>query len=258
MKKEQLKTSSKKRATSSERIEAKLLKASRIGAVSAIAASFAHQIKNPLQIIRFNAEILHRKIQRANTNVQDNYLKNILKIEHSIDKINDLIDHVSRLLKDGTQEKTWINLEAVIESAFHLFKDQLSSRRIKAVIQQDKGKTMVHGDFTLLEQVFINLIVNARDALTNCKNPQIQVQICNDNSKVEITFSDNGVGIPEHLLEAVFESLFTTKEHGTGLGLWLCKTVIEQMKGKINIDSKEGLGTIFKIILPTKNDNDNK
>ena len=111
----------------------------------------------------------------------------------------------------------------------------------------------VYGNRVELEQVFINLFANARDALTSTPEPRIIVGLTQSSDKdITLTFSDNGEGISKENLKRVFDSLFTTKDEGTGLGLWLCYSVIEQqMNGSIKVESELGKGTTFILRLPT-------
>jgi signal transduction histidine kinase len=115
-----------------------------------------------------------------------------------------------------------------------------------------QNSPVVYGNRVELEQVFINLFANARDALTSTAKPKITVGLArSDDKEVTMTFSDNGEGISKDNLKRVFDSLFTTKAEGTGLGLWLCFSVIQQMNGTIKVESNLGKGTTFTICLPT-------
>ncbi len=239
-----------------KKIETEMLRASGIAAASAMASSFAHQINTPLQIIMSNAGVL-RDILSDNKRTEKTGMRNVDNIIYSVSKIKEIIDHLNRLVKGHSEEEDWVNLSTAIDNAFQLFSDQLRNRKVKVQLEipDTTQDIKVLGNFTKLEQVFINLIANARDAIASRPNPEIKLEVVSqvENSKVVVRFSDNGVGISKDNQKNVFKPLFSTKDEGVGLGLWLCNTVIEQMQGSIEMESEVNVGTLFTITLPTKN-----
>lgn len=224
----------------------------RITTVSAIATCFAHQINNPLQIMQGSIENLLDKVTPADREMEED----LLELRSQADKIHELIQHLYRLIKHDAHAQQYISIGKVLRSAHALFEKQLEHRRIAVEFlgpKSGQGDDVVYGDSVELEQVFINLFANARDALSKTANPKISVVMTQSRRKeITIQFSDNGAGISKEDLERVFHALFTTKREGTGLGLWLCFSVINQMDGNITVDSKLGQGTTFTIRLPTK------
>lgn len=101
-----------------------------------------------------------------------------------------------------------------------------------------------------MEQVFINLIANTRDALEGINTPRIGIHTLVKGEHVYVFFIDNGIGIPKKVQAKVFQSLYTTKSRGTGIGLWLFQSVIKQMKGRIQVYSFPNWGGIFTIEIP--------
>jgi signal transduction histidine kinase len=224
----------------------------RITTVNAIATCFAHQINNPLQIMQGSIEDLLEKLTPLDPKIEED----LLTLRSQADKIHELIQHLYRLIRHDSHAQQFISLKKVLLSAYGLFEKQLEHRGISFELRgprpgQNDGA--VYGDSVELEQVFINLFANARDALSKTPNPKISV-VLNQSRRKEVTirFSDNGEGISKENLKHVFASVFTTKDEGTGLGLWLCFSVINQMDGKITVDSKLGQGTTFTIRLPAK------
>lgn len=223
----------------------------RITTVNAIATCFAHQINNPLQIIQETVYSLSAKAQSGGAAMEDD----LKDLRESADRIHEMIQHLYKLISPDSGDREFLSVSKVILSAFALFEKQLQNRGINVELdglQDPQSNTVVYGNSVELEQVFINLFANARDALASTPDPRITVSMIPSREKeITIRFSDNGEGISEENLERVFDTLFTTKQHGTGLGLWLCFSVINQMEGRINVDSTLGEGTTFTISLPS-------
>lgn len=230
--------------------DAQLASAGRITTANAMATSLAHQINNPLHTIQ---TIIFR-LQKQISADQPKLKEDLAAIQLQADRINLLITHLNRLIKDDPQENSYFPAVEVLEGAFALFEEQLRSRHIKVDLTKVynlKHPLIAHGSTIKLEHVFINLIANSRDALRNRRRAEIRVSAeRSDADQITIDFSDNGVGIPEENVEKVFDSLFTTKRGGTGLGLWLCASVIYQMNGTIRVHSVPRKGTTFSIHLP--------
>jgi signal transduction histidine kinase len=232
-----------------------LLASGRITTANAMATCFAHQINTPLQIIQ---GIIYRLLKKKEQIEKTEFINGLIKIQQTADTINAFTNHLNNLIKDDTEEHRFVKIGEVILGAFALFEQQLRYRRIKvdlSEIESDNGKTFVFGNRIELEHVFINLIANARDALENTAQRQIKVSFRSDERAITISFADNGQGISEENSKRIFESLFTTKPKGTGLGLWLCYSVIHGMSGKIEVKSRLGEGTTFIIRLPNKRNN---
>jgi signal transduction histidine kinase len=234
--------------------EAQLIAAGRITTANAMATSLAHQINNPLQIIQTIVYKLIRKIPPDQTEIKEN----LTKIQLHADRIHILIAHLNKLIKDEPDEYSYFDISEVIHSACSLFDEQLKSRRIRLNLSEvdNNNWLIVYGNQIKLEQVFINLIANARDALRHTRRAEITISTNQSNEQnVVIHFRDNGKGIPEKNIDRIFESLYTTKQGGTGLGLWLCSSVIQQMNGTIEVESIRKKGTKFIIALPNRGGN---
>jgi signal transduction histidine kinase len=230
--------------------DAQLAAAGRITTANAMATSLAHQINNPLHTIQTIVYRLKGRIRPDEPRMKDD----LATIQLQADRINLLITHLNRLIKDEPDESSYFPIGETIEGAFGLFDEQLRSRGIKINllgVRNFKHPLVGYGSAIKLEQVFINLIANSRDALSKRRRPEIRVSVeRSDPDQIVIDFSDNGKGIPQENIERVFDSLFTTKRGGTGLGLWLCASVVYQMSGTIRVNSVPRKETTFSIHLP--------
>lgn len=246
------KTKQLRAAAQGRKKDQRFIASGRITTANAIATCFAHQINNPLQIIQNSIDNLEEVIRPDERAVEGD----LRKIRNSADRIHELIQHLYRLIKHESKDNEFLLLREVMLSAYALFEKQLQNRGIAVElgdIADPEYTAVVYGNSVELEQVFINLFANARDALAIVDEPKITITSVKSGEKeVMICFSDNGVGISEENLGRVFDSLFTTKPDGTGLGLWLCLSVINQMGGVIKVGSVLGRGTTFSIRLPTR------
>lgn len=233
---------------------AQLIAATEVATANALLTSFAHQVGNPLQIIQ---SILYR-LSNQKELVEEKVRTDLGKIQDSAERIYNLIAHQNELVRCKSKDNEHFDVVDVILKAFEPFEEQLANHGIKKNLTDLEGKEntfWVFGNPFKVEQLFINLIANARDALGSNENPEIKLTINTGQSKknnLVIHFADNGKGMPKEVQKKIFHSPFTTKDDGTGLGLLLCHSVIDQMEGKINVKSKSGRGTEFIITLPNK------
>jgi signal transduction histidine kinase len=232
--------------------DAQLIAATEIATANALLTSFAHQVNNPLQIIQ---SIIYR-LQNKKRLVEDDMRKGLDKIQDNANRIHDLIKNQNKLVRNSSEDNEYFNVVEVIIKAFEPFEEQLNNHGIKKNLTNlgsNDSAFWIFGNPIKVEELFINLIANARDALDSVKQPEIIVKAIQPNKNdIVIHFTDNGKGISKENLKRIFNSPFTTKQRGTGLGLLLCYSVINQMGGKIKVRSQLGKGTKFIITLPNK------
>ncbi|MGM0410447.1 MAG: transporter substrate-binding domain-containing protein [Bacillota bacterium] len=221
----------------------KLFQANKMAAIGQLAAGMAHEIRNPLGLIRTYIYLLESKIKVKNQDIE-NYFK---EIKEAISKISRIIDNLlNTSYTSNSGEKEWINVNDYLQRLFSLHENLMEN------INWD-----ITGDYNLeiyankdrLEHILFNLISNAVDAIKNSGEINILYKIKEGDFYLEI--EDSGEGISEDNLDDIFNPFFTTKEpgEGTGLGLYIVYNEIEKMNGEINVDSVEDEGTTFKIFL---------
>lgn len=233
-----------------------LIQTEKMTALGELTASVAHELNQPLNIIKIIAQDILRDIKNNRLN-QDFLNRDLTDIIDQVNKMSEIIDHM-RIFTRRTEgvPKEKININEPIEGVFKFLGQQLKVHNIEVVKELGSG-LYVLGDPIRLEQVFMNIIVNARDAVEKIKDKrQMKIEIKSysspDAREIIVEIKDNGCGMPESIINRIFEPFFTTKEpsKGTGLGLSVTKKIIEEHNGKIYVESKEGEGTIFKVILP--------
>jgi C4-dicarboxylate-specific signal transduction histidine kinase len=167
-------------------------------------------------------------------------------------KATEIISHLRTFGRAAPITVEPVSVNDVIERSLSLMQEQLRLRQIEVELDLCSEAPVVLGNPIQLEQVFINLLTNARDALVDAKRKSIAIECTVDGHIVVIMFRDTGHGIPEGLDQRIFDPFFTTKEVGTGTGLGLSITygIIKEHDGSISVESRPGEGASFRIELP--------
>ncbi len=220
-----------------------LKEAERMAAMGEIAAMVGHDLRNPLTGIAGAVYYLKTKL---GPNMDENLMKMLELAERNVaysDKIiNDLLDYSRKIYLEKT--------ETTPQS---IMREILSSIQISKKIQvkdRTQPEPMITIDTQKMKRVFTNIITNAIDAMPEGGKLTITSQELKD--KVEFTFTDTGEGIPDEIKEKIWTPLFTTKAKGMGLGLAICKRMVEAHDGSISVESTVGKGTTFTITIPLK------
>ncbi|MCU0595378.1 MAG: Cache 3/Cache 2 fusion domain-containing protein [Desulfobacterota bacterium] len=235
--------------------QAYLVEASKMRALGELVAGVAHELNNPLMA---SQTILHVILKNLPPGWPErDRLELIRKCNDRIEKIVDHLREFSRQTKPEFQE---IDVNQPVENALMITGQQLLNHGIALVRNLAPGLPRVMGDPNQLEQVFLNLISNARDAIDDAAGHKKELTIRSSFSQdggtpsVVVSVKDTGVGIPPENLNKIFEPFFSTKPvgKGTGLGLSLCFGIVEAHGGRIDIKSKVGEGTEIFVILPAR------
>lgn len=214
-----------------------------------MAASIGHELNNFLAIISNNAELLQIRVKK---NEYDKLDKSVQAILDNISKIKRFTDNLMDLSKLD-QELVNYNVNHLIDDLLFTVKSQQRFKKVGFVVRMSPEIPDIEIDVGQIQQVFLNLLYNAADALEGTSGKsEILLSTRKEGDKVLATVRDSGSGIPKEHLEKIFEPHFSTKPHGHGLGLSNCKRIIENHGGEISVQSKSGEYTEFKIILPIK------
>ncbi|BAU27779.1 two-component system sporulation sensor kinase A [Aneurinibacillus soli] len=217
-----------------------------------MAAGMAHEIRNPLCSIKGFQQLMKQLLLNETEDRKDflNY------IDICIDEISQVENLVSDFLilarKGESQKSKWekVNLNHVIQKVHDLSTYFAVEKNVTIHLYMPKASVFVQGVSSHIEQIVLNIIKNGISALKPEGILFITLDHSMDNKEAVLTFVDNGIGIPESQLSKIFDPFFTTKEEGTGLGLCICKGLVEEMKGSITIQSKEKEGTTVEIRVP--------
>ncbi|MCL7761776.1 ATP-binding protein [Polaribacter sp. Z014] len=223
---------------------AKLAKSEREQAWREMAKQVAHEIKNPLTPMRLTVQSFERRFDPLDEKAKEKLKEFSQTLIQQIDVMSSIASAFSDFAKMPTQKKEQIELISVVKFALDIF----TERYIKYYPQEEE--LYANLDKTQLIRVVTNLVKNAIQAVDKEENPLIEVKIFSENLNIIITVSDNGKGISDDLKDLIFEPKFTTKSSGMGLGLGMIRNIIEAYDGSISFTSKEGLGTVFTVVLP--------
>jgi signal transduction histidine kinase len=233
---------------------AQIIQASKLATLGEMATSVAHELNQPLNVIRMAAGNSRRKVSKGTANPE--YLIDKLeRIEGQTVRAAAIIDHMRMFGREVEESPEPVDPRNVVTNALDLIGEQLRLTGIEIVTELPEYCSLVFGHTIQIEQVILSLLTNARDAMAeNDGEAKIILQIFEDDKCVHITLEDTGGGIPKDVLPRIFEPFYTTKEmgKGTGLGLSVSYGIIRDMNGTI-VAENIGDGVRFTITLPTVN-----
>ena len=206
-----------------------------------------HQINNPLVCIIGSAEL-------ASCHIDDTEAikKNIDRILESTDRISKINNQILKLGRNDENKVALIDVNSLLEECLNMFNGLTILKGIELEKEMSSGKLNLYGDIFSLQQLFNNILLNAIDAMEGqpIKRMKIRTSMDEDRSSVSVCIEDTGCGIPEDAIDAIFSPYVTSKDKGTGLGLAVAKNVIEKHNGRIDVESRLGKGSLFRITLP--------
>jgi len=214
-----------------------LLQSEKLASIGILASGIAHEINNPLGGI-FNCIHMLANDKACSNN------KYIELIKDGLERIENTVKKLLWMARKGEEQKEMVQLYILIEHVLEFVGYNLSKKRIKIIKEVDEGLT-VFINRADLEQVLLNLIINAIQAIE--KEGEILIRCRDEGDRIFFEISDNGSGIEEENINKIFDPFFTTKKQGegTGLGLWITYEIIKNMGGEIWVESKKGIGTNF-------------
>ena len=224
---------------------------SRVSTLSALAASLAHELNQPLMSILANAEAAQSFLERTNAGSREmsEMLADIVEADKGAGEV---IHRLRELLRKGQVQFGPLNVNNVIEDVLRLTRSELSHRGVVASAELTPALPPVQGDRIQIQQVLLNLVMNACEAMDGPRKVR-KVHLCTraDHEKeVEISITDSGSGVPTADLERIFEPFMTTKEHGMGLGLSVCRTIVAAHGGRLWAENNADAGATFRLTLP--------
>jgi two-component system sensor histidine kinase HydH len=216
----------------------------RLASVGRLAAGVAHEIRNPLSSIKGFATYFK---ERYPDRPEDQRTADVMIQE--VDRLNRVVGQLLEFARPISIEAKQISLEALLKDAVRLIEDQAAEKNISVKIHKNAQIDSVWGDPDRINQILLNLFLNAIDAMEN--GGELYLEISTNNSgEICIAVSDTGSGISPQHLSRIFDPYFTTKSTGTGLGLAIAHNIAEAMGGKIYVESQKNRGTTFTVTLP--------
>jgi len=238
-------------SSEAEQLRQQLLQAQKLSSVGALASSVAHEFNNILTTIINYARLALRQQEEA---ARTQALEKILK---GSQRAATIINSMLGFARNTSTQREMTDLVALVEEALVLTEKDLSKHRIH-VEKKYHGRPRASVVPAQIEQVLLNLLINARQAMPRGGHLRIEVRENPRTQLIELSVADTGVGIPPDRLRLIFEPFYTTKEPdanghgGTGLGLSVCRQIVEQHQGRIRVESLVGKGSTFIIKLPVQ------
>ena len=239
--------------------EEQLIQASKMATLGEMSAGVAHELNQPLSVIKTSASFLTKKIDR-NESVSPNILRELAdEMDSQVDRASLIINHLRQFGRKTDIRKVNVQLNDCIRGTFTVLGRQLEVHGIEVDLALDEALPPIRGDRNRLEQVFLNLIMNARDAMDEKEEmagqdveKSLRISSRTEDDEVVVEISDTGLGMSDVVKEKIFEPFFTTKPvgKGTGLGLSISFGIVRDYDGVIEVRSEEGRGTKFTIRFP--------
>lgn len=253
--------------TEREMLERQLLQSAKMASLGQMAASVAHELSNPLTYISSFAQLLSMDWEKRGKKARDkgpekwprleqNDLDRLKKILQGVDRIEKMVSNLMSFSRLDVGEIELVDINTVLEQSLSFTEYELSRSKIRIVRDFGKNIPKVMGVSSQLQQLFINILTNAGQALRDMGGGEVIVRSYSAlQGLTQIDISDNGPGIPKEMMDHIFEPFFTTKTkgEGTGLGLSIVHNIVQKCGGQISVKSKPGEGTRFTITLPADN-----
>lgn len=209
-----------------------------------MAKQVAHEVKNPLTPMKLTIQNFERKFNPEDPDVREKVSQLSKTMVDQIDLIATVASAFSEFAKLPEKNNEVINLNTEIDNILRVFNDE------KIFVHSNKSNIMITMDRIYLSRIIINLVTNAQQAQSDARKLLVNIDMEQHQRKVIISVQDNGVGIPDNIIERIFEPNFTSKNSGMGLGLSMVRKMIEDYKGQIIVKSELGKGSTFIITLP--------
>jgi two-component system NtrC family sensor kinase len=227
------------------RSQAQLVQAEKLAAMGRLTASIAHEINNPLQGVQNCLHlILHRNL---NANKRQQYLT---MAEGEVKRLIDTVQGMLDFYRPSPNQHHTTDIHQAIEDVLTLAGKRIERGRVQIVRAYDPAMPVINAAENQLKQVFLNLVINAVEAMPEGGDLEIQTSV--DREWLSVVFQDHGVGLSRQARMHLFEPFYTTKSKGTGLGLSISYGIVEQHGGTIEVESQKGRGTRFIVKLPRR------
>lgn len=227
-----------------QELEEAVIKAEKLAILGQMAAEMAHEIRNPLTVINGFMTLLQEDLTGTPKEKYVSIIRDELK------HVNNLISDFLQFSRPGYAKRTRCSIVQIITDVTMLVDNEASLRNLEIDLELAEDIPDILGDIEQLKQVFLNIFKNAFEALSSSGKIFLQASWNSNEKLVQVIIKDTGMGMDEHTMTSMFNPFFTTKENGTGLGMFIIKKIIENHGGRIEIQSEPGKGTMVTVLLP--------
>jgi signal transduction histidine kinase len=229
-------------------LTASVNQAEKLAALGTLAAGIAHEINNPIGVITSRVELmrLDADVHQLPEEVRDD----LAVVHRQAGRVARITQGLLSFARKSPREWTSIDLNRIVDDTLVLLEHPLTRHGVSVVAARAHGLPRIAGDRNALQQVLVNLLTNARDAIAGAGTIEVRTEASPDRRQVRLSVRDTGRGIPPETLSRIFEPFFTTKAEGTGLGLAISYGIVRDHHGTIDVDSRPDHGTTFTVTLP--------
>jgi signal transduction histidine kinase len=244
------------------RMQSTIAYSRKLVALGRLTAGIAHEVKNPLNAMMIHLELLRTKIRKSalvpvgsGTGIaeaarpDDPLLQHVEVIETEIRRLDEVVQGFLKFTRPEDLRLQAVRISALIEEVRPMLKPQARENNVRIVVETPDDQLAINGDSAMLRQAILNLALNACQAMPHGGTLRITTAPA-PNNRVAVRVEDTGVGIPPEDLDRIFDLYFTTKDHGTGIGLSMVYRIVQMHDGEVEVQSTPGRGTTFTLLLP--------
>ena len=244
------------------RMQSTIAYSRKLVALGRLTAGIAHEVKNPLNAMMIHLELLRMKIRKASlvpvgggaavadtARTDDPLLQHVEVIETEIRRLDEVVQGFLKFTRPEDLRLQAVRVSALFAEMLPIIQPEAREHNVRVVVETPDDQLAINGDAAMLRQAIVNLALNACQAMPTGGELRL-ICVPASGKRVEIRIEDTGVGIPPQNLDRIFDLYFTTKDHGTGIGLSMVYRIIQMHDGEVEVQSTPGRGTTFKLLLP--------
>ena len=228
-----------------------LVRAEKLSSLGKLSASIAHEINNPLAGILTFAKLMIRTVEHGPVAEADRkaLVKQLELVQRETERCTAIVRNLLDFARERPLQLREVNLNAVVDEALMLIGNQAAIQGVE-IVKDVAPLPPVAADFGQMRQSFVNIAINAVEAMQKGGQLRVSTRALPDRDQVEVVFADTGRGIPPEVMRHIFDPFFTTKDKGTGLGLSVVYGIVARHQGTITAESEQGQGSRFTVRLP--------
>ncbi len=230
-----------------EKLSDDLRRSEHLASLGRLLAGVAHEVRNPLAGIRSTVQLWQRLPEQARTP------ESLDAVLGTVDRLNGLVSRLLYFARTGWDEPRPVDVNAVVRETLELVRAQAAGQDVRLEADLQTDLPCVSGSHQALQQVVLNLAANALQAMPKGGRLDVRTRALDDPYRVELVVADTGPGVPPEARPQLFEPFYTTRPDGTGLGLALCREIVRQHRGEIDLDDAGPPGAVFRVTLPADN-----